>query len=440
MERSVVTELKALPAGTYSVFVMVIADRRLHEDSVEDVVRSQCKDKSGNEKLAQVGLSYDLAHSKGLPYIESKTAAQKKLDKAKAREARCALRKKSWEKRHLMRKLTRKQGKKNQEKKEKAEAKAEAKAKEKEEKEPKDKSVQTDEHAVLAVSEANSTETAVKDEGAESAESSQTVVPATSSPGTLGFDINEFDKGVQTDDTFSRFGSNCTPETPKSSSRSASPRPDFTRRSTGVALQSPPAHVSDPSLPPVHTTFSHERPRIKERQLRKDSLVSHPGPDRRNYSRGPNQERSQQYVMVSDGESSASPMSDLDNIYSDNDPTLKPRQIQHNGAPKKGKRSDSEDEDDMEPWNAVCIVGFRVYSKDEGLELKVFEEDDDGILEVEKEDGGTDGDIEDDEEEGDEKKDRKEKEGEGESQASEESSRKMTKEGESIVAIEDCFS
>src|SRR5690606_9214431 len=34
----------------------------------------------------------------------------------------------------------------------------------------------------------------------------------------------------------------------------------------------------------------------------------------------------------------------------------------------------TEDEKLPDPWNAVCIVGFKVYSKDENLELRVIME------------------------------------------------------------------
>lgn len=70
------------------------------------------------------------------------------------------------------------------------------------------------------------------------------------------------------------------------------------------------------------------------------------------------------------------------------------------------KRSKESDDDEPEPWNAVCIVGLRVYSKDEELDVMIYEE---GFNDVEKlegervEDPGTDGDVEDCEEEEPEK-------------------------------------
>lgn len=123
MSRSVVTELKSLPAGTYSVFMMVIAERDKSRPSVEDVVRGELRRREDNEKLAQVGTAYDLAHSKGLAHMEAKNKLRKARDKAKARESRIAQRKVLWEKRHNTREIVRKQEKKNREKRESKEVK-----------------------------------------------------------------------------------------------------------------------------------------------------------------------------------------------------------------------------------------------------------------------------------------------------------------------------
>ncbi len=111
-------------------------------------------------------------------------------------------------------------------------------------------------------------------------------------------------------------------------------------------------------------------------------------------------------------------------MISDDDPTLKPRPMNTGGATtpggSKARRGDSEDEDEPEPWNAVCIVGFRVYSKDEGLDLRIYEdgmEDEAEEIEiVEKVDKGSDGDVEDVGDEGEKERKRnvpeEEKEGE----------------------------
>lgn len=359
MERSVVTELKSLPAGTYSVFIMVVADRDLTQSTIEEVIKEQCKQKVDNDKLAQVGTSYDIAHSKGAVHMESRVAARKAHDKLKARESRIATRKKNWEKRHLSRHIVRKQEKKNREKRERKEAEDVADEHEEEEK-PKDKAIQTeDAKEVRFEKEDKAIQT--EDPNAVSEQISTSELPAS----------KENDKGVQTDNVAHTYAdSQGTPETPKSSSIANSPR-------QSVRIHT---YASGPP-PPPQTAYTHHS--------RKASM------SQRNYPRAP---QPHQYVITSDGESSASPISEFDDMYSDDDPTLKPRPINTGGAPSgtsKPRTSNSDDEDETEPWNAVCIVGFRVYSKDEGLEVKIFEEGNHEEA-VDVIDEGSEADVEDD--------------------------------------------
>ena len=63
MTRSVSTELE-LDAGTYLVLMKVTAKRYQGRYTVEDVIRMNCKHRQ--EKLLQIGLSYDLGHAKGI--------------------------------------------------------------------------------------------------------------------------------------------------------------------------------------------------------------------------------------------------------------------------------------------------------------------------------------------------------------------------------------
>jgi hypothetical protein len=366
MERSVVTELKSLKAGTYTVFVMVVADRNTSRPSVEDVVKKQCRRRIDNEKLAQVGMSYDIAHSKGAVYTASKAASRKVRDKAKAREARIALRRKNWERRQLSREIVRKQDKKNRDKREEKEAKDAAEAKAKTEKEPKDKAIQTDEvKEVVCEKEDKGVQT--EDRSASSAESEKTIIPLVLETS------NETDKGVQTD-YFSASESPDTPETSNSSSVSGSTG----SRGRGPVTRIPLMYPVGPPPPPPPA-------------YRPGGKVSIP-----NNPRGASQQR-QQY-NITDGESSASPISDFDDLYSDDDPTLKPRTINTTGVVPKSKGKDSDDEDGPDPWNAICIVGLRVYSKDEQLEVRIFEEGDDEVEKegtIEQEDEGSEADVED---------------------------------------------
>jgi len=364
MERSVVTELKSLPAGTYSVFIMVVADRDLTQPTVEDVVKEQCRHKTDNDKLAQVGTSYDIAHSKGAIYMESKAAARIAQDKLKARESRIAARKKNWEKRHLSREIVRKQDKKNREKRERKEAKDEAAAKVKEEEKPKDQGVQTEDVKEVRFEK--------EDKGIQTEDPVDISKPEEPP-------IKDNDKSVQTDPiTLGYSDSQGTPETPKSSSIANSPR----------QIVRVPIY---PGPPPPPTTYG---PNGGRRSHQRSSYSRPPPPP-------------PQYAITSDGESSASPISDFEDMYSDDDPTLKPRTANTAGTssgPPKARTSNSDNEDETEPWNAVCIVGFRVYSKDEGLEVKIYDEgEEDEKLETGKIDEGGEADAED--EQGEKKQD-----------------------------------
>ncbi len=360
MSRSVVTELKSLAAGTYAVFIMVVADRDNGAQSVEDVIKYQCRRRTENEKLAQVGMSYDLAHSKGAVYMESKAARRRAEDKAKAREARIAARRKNWEKRHLSREIVRKQVKKNREKRERKDAKDEAEAREREKEEPKDQAVQTEDVKEVSMKEDRGIQT--DDRSISSAESEKTIKAAVPVPEVL----KDTDKGVQTDDMSLTDASQFTPETPNGSSIANSPRDEII----------------------INERSGDRPPQVYERE-RKHSSSPH------DYTQG----QRQQYI-TSDGDSSASPISDYDDMYSDDDPTLKAaRPATSTPAPSKSRDRDDDEDDEPDPWNAVCIVGFRVYSKDDGLRLKIYdeneEEEDKKVETAEKDTDGTDADVED---------------------------------------------
>lgn len=356
MNRSVVAELKSLPAGTYTVFMMVVAQRDQNRPTVEDVMREELRHREDNEKLAQVGTAYDLAHTKGLSHMQAKTTFRINRDKAKARDSRVALRKVFWQKRQNTREIVRKQNKKNSDKREGTKAKIAEEAEKKKERKPKDRGIQTEDIA-----------------GERKDKSSQTEDPLQESANIVidTLILNERDKAVQTEDfPPSSNESQATPVTPKSDSS--------VPRSSQKMTHGRPL---GPLPPPPQSNYQNHR--------RSSSNAS-------NFSRGPAPpppSRPGPYV-TSEGESSASPVSDYD-MWSDDDPTLKPRNPPNESKPPKEK--DDEEKNAPEPWNAVCIVGFRVYSKDEGLVLKICEEDmdEEAAALKEKDEAGTDGDVED---------------------------------------------
>ena len=101
MNRSVSTELE-LEAGCYTVRIRITATRYQKRPTVEEVLRMNCKDRQ--EKLLQIGMSYDLAHAKGIiqETEEDKTRKAEKeargeaAAKAKAREEAKKRKYKDW--------------------------------------------------------------------------------------------------------------------------------------------------------------------------------------------------------------------------------------------------------------------------------------------------------------------------------------------------------
>lgn len=145
MDRSVSIELPAMLPGNYSVFISVIGERDTEASSIEDVVKRECKKRAENEKLAQVGYAYDLAHSKAAAHLDALKRLRKRSDQKKASEARAKERHRLWERRHLNRDVTKKQGRKNNEKLLARQAKREEKRRLEEGLKPVDHAVQTEE-------------------------------------------------------------------------------------------------------------------------------------------------------------------------------------------------------------------------------------------------------------------------------------------------------
>jgi hypothetical protein len=82
MVRSVSTDIE-LDAGTYSIFMKITATPNLNE-KLEELLPEFAKDR--REKLAQVGMSYDLAHAKGI-YVESEQEKEQRVAREKAKRA-----------------------------------------------------------------------------------------------------------------------------------------------------------------------------------------------------------------------------------------------------------------------------------------------------------------------------------------------------------------
>lgn len=430
MDRSVSVELPSMPPGEYSVFLSVAAERDVNLPSVEEVVRRECRRRSENEKLAQVGMAYDLAHAKAAHHLEQVARARRKAEAKKASESRKKERRRAWEKRHLQKDILRRQEKKNEEKREKRKAEEEAKR-------PKDKSVQTgepDDDSETKKDKATQTEDIVaktkekqdknddndKDENVkdENHKNDNDTKDKDKKDGkdkdAEGKDAEAQDKkesdakeehadskGKESADADAASDSSASAQSTPKSTASKPATPTLTPSPSSLSKGSSASRSSFPSLPPAPSGHrASYGPVGNSDPTSRSRGGGHHGPP----PPAPGQYPGGQQFDSSDSESSASPISDWEECYSSDDMAMKPRlapavgggmpmttgssskrspivgpPIAGGGSPGGAggsSRGDADsDEDDLpEPWNAVCVVGFRVYCKDPDLEVRVVME------------------------------------------------------------------
>jgi hypothetical protein len=465
MQRSVSIEIPAVLPGEYTVFVMVEAERDTDVSSVDDVVRRELKKRVENEKLAQVGAAYDLAHSKGVAHLEAVAKARQKLEAKQASESRKAERRKMWETRHMNREIARKgkertQAKmkplrteawkawkekekevkeKNAKRREEKKARKEKEAKEKEAKENAAKEKEVSDAKEKKVSDAKDNE---KNEGPTATDnkaeggrpeveslnkaqppsepaSSDSTAPVDASANTLTIAatdlsaMNSKAEAVQleVEPILTPVGTPCVEKTGEQAtdaigsagSSETSGSPQDTPKSDGSAtpLESLDEKVAVPPIDPKDVSgappaadpapladgqASSAKATDVSASTCKCACCLAPAeqsllapavqPALTSSSKPKESESDSSDSTLSEferpGDSSDSPVSDFEALYASDDMTRKPRYATAAPVPTGSKwREESEDDSEPDPWNAICIVGFRVYSKDEGLELKV---------------------------------------------------------------------
>ncbi|KAI1272036.1 hypothetical protein F5Y07DRAFT_381127 [Xylaria sp. FL0933] len=317
MSRSVSIEIPSMEPGNYSVFLSIVAERDTEMLSVEDIVKRECRKREENDKFAQVGYAYDLAHSKGVAHLEHVTSLRKKSDQKKASTSRMDERRKMWEKRHLNREITKKQTKKNQEKRDRRRAGEDAKRKAKEDAEEAEKKKKQ---------EAEEAERKKQEEEKPKDVAVQTDAPKRGE-----------DKSSQTGSGESETSEK--PDTPEGE------KSDATNEKNESKAE------EDSSLPVNSDSAPQPAPKEPE----------------------PTQKKAAAPTYSSDCDSSDSPVEDWELLYSSDDMSKKPRMA--TPAPAATTTTDAVESDGEsslpDPWNAICIVGFRVYSKDKDLDLRV---------------------------------------------------------------------
>ncbi|KAL2257974.1 hypothetical protein VTK26DRAFT_8890 [Humicola hyalothermophila] len=429
MNRSVSIELPSMLPGTYSVFISVAGERNTNLPSIEEVVKRECKGRTENEKLAQVGYAYDLAHSKAAAHMEAVKKLRKKVDQKKASEARKKERHKLWERRHLNREITKKQGRKNNKKLEAKQAAREEKRRLAEGLKPQDKGVQTEDlpkqeekkkeekpavdtkkeakgetatdatakvddekKADSKAEEQQANADAKKDEpsqGADNTDDDETPVPTPAATPTMeesqelagktdaqgeGSDGKKDEQPEEGGDKSDKAEEKAKDE-PETSSGScdSSGSPELTPKSDTSSTPSTDGKGKEkvPVPPADGSQVSGGPPPAPAADKPSASDTKTPPPPPPAAKKAPNM------YVTSDGESSASPISDWEELYSSDDMSRKPRMAAPapaNATTVSKYRDETEDENEPDPWNAICVVGLRVYSKDEDLELRVVME------------------------------------------------------------------
>ncbi|KAK2604062.1 hypothetical protein N8I77_007021 [Diaporthe amygdali] len=366
MDRSVSVELPSMLPGNYVVFISVIGERDNDICSTEEVIQRECKSRTENDKLAQVGQAYDLAHSKAASHLKRLGEVRKKAEGKKASESRRKERRKKWERRQKEREVKAKQAKKDKEKKLRLKAEKKAKA-EAEKKVTEEKAAEEKAAKEAAEKKASAEKEAAEKEAAEKAAIQKGVEQAE----LLRAEAMDADNVSVTS---SSSTSGTAQHTPQDSPRS---EPAQLAAIGQDRVEVPPAISSADAAPilcgctpAAKKTEPQETTRNKPIELKIQCCsCTHQKP-----AAPPAEE--------SDGYSSASPIEDYENLYEQDDATtsLQPASPTTPGSDKtEDGKSDDEDSDSPEPWNAIAVVGLRVYSKDKDLELRVILEG--GLLE-----------------------------------------------------------
>ncbi|KAI0909648.1 hypothetical protein F4823DRAFT_418434 [Ustulina deusta] len=344
MSRSVSIEIPSMEPGDYSVFLSIVAERDTEMLSVEDIVKRECRKREENDKFAQVGYAYDLAHSKGVAHMEHVASLRKKSDQKKASTSRMEERRKMWEKRHLNREITKKQSKKNQEKRDRRREAEDAKRKAKEEAEMAKKKKK---HKEAEEAERKNEE---EEEPKDAAVQTDTPMRGEDKSSQTGSGEPESSAGSDSSES-----QPATPESDKSDSvkENDDSKEDDSKENESKENESKEdksKEDEDPS-PPVSSDPPQPTPPAPEVTQKKPAAPA--------YS--------------SDCDSSDSPVEDWELLYSSDDMSKKPRMATPQPATTTTTDAvESDGESSLpDPWNAICMVGFRLYSKDQDLDLRV---------------------------------------------------------------------
>ncbi|CAD6440215.1 25a5be1b-f331-47d8-a488-368a5033da88 [Sclerotinia trifoliorum] len=354
MRRSVTAELE-LPAGEYDVLMKVKAFKDGSSLPVEDVVRNNAKKR--RDKLSRIGLSYDLAHAKG---IVKETPEEKKARK-EAEEKRKNKARKEVKERLMKEKKKRvhnenKEKRKIQEKKIKRMAKAKTKkAKKAAQKSAEKEAKRTIEHVARVFSEQSAKEAGDTDPKAEvKVVEGKFIGTEAKDNGKTESDVTSSDQASDTEKpaiidvaTSEGRANTTTIGVPANTETGSKSKEDKIIQLKAINVDFRSALATNPSASvSTSTTVTHPpKVPIDESDDSDDSDDS-------------------------DLESICSDISDISVGVLDDIIEAENKAI----PPPPTTNSEEEDEFEKDPWNAVLVVGLRVYSKESAVTVRVKRE------------------------------------------------------------------
>ena len=335
MRRSVSTDLE-LEAGTYSVLMRITAQRYSDKATPEETIRENCRWRQ--EKLLRIGLAYDLAHARGQV---NETEQEAKLKAQRNQKKNLAIRKKQREelrarlyKEWLINKKIRERNhrrklREEEHRRKKAEARKAAKTPEK------------TTNSNTAAEDANISAVNVPDAG-----------PA-----------------QQTDEPVLNDSEIKLEEQATGGATSTDPAESHV---VAANLPSPPADTTETQTDTIdQPSGKDETAQARIDKFNKD-LQSVPSVRINDDDHADNSDHS-----ISDSYSVLSFVTSIDSDL-DLEPLPSPTDQASDPVPRPNTRpadvvhSDDENEDFVnDPWNAVCVVGLRVFSKEGGVCVEV---------------------------------------------------------------------
>lgn len=351
MQRSVAAELDIDEAGEYLVLVKITAKRDFTALPAHTVIRDNAKDR--RDKLLRIGLAYDLAHAKGhvVESEEDKQSREKAEARAKAKE-RKEIKDKLTEKKKKKKRSEVKTAKRERARQNKAKARAEAREKKEADKKKLEGEEKKPEKEGAAQTDADKPES-------EKADTDMADTEKTGSEKT--------DAETPSED---KTGAKATEDKDEQAPEGAAPRHSQTPASSSARQA-----VTEAALDQLDAATGVACRGSRSTRKNADRGVSP-------FSPGDKLTRREAPIYDSDDSDTDSCVSSVSDSTIDAEiekaklPT--PAVIKEEKKDKKAADDESEDEFEKDPWNAIAVVGLRVYAK-----AKDVEKEDEVEVEVE---------------------------------------------------------